>query len=365
MFKRALQFVLGMASITHSPENRAAWITASKASPLSVDAAPYPTPLPNEVVIKSAAVAINPVDWKIQAWGGFGLDYPHILGEDVAGEIVEVGTAVTSVKVGDRVLAYTQGIPNKDPRQGAFQLYVAAFAHLTTKIPDELAFEDAAVFPLGIATAAAGLFQKTHLSLPLPVPKAEAAAVAAESSKVVLVWGGSSSVGTSAIQLAVAAGARVATTASERNHDYVKALGAEWAFDYHSESVVADATSALAGLELVGVYDAIADDAGQALAVQIIKQLAGEGSDAKIVSVRGTQNDTVDGVKILGLSSPSIAKNEVGGAIFNDFLPQAIATKQVLPKPDAWVIAEGLEGVQKGLDANREGVSAKKVVIKL
>ncbi len=107
MLTRSIQFVLGLgfAPTAPSPENSAAWITAAKAWPFVVQEAQYPDPSPHEVVIKSAAVAINPVDWKIQSWAGFDLAYPHILGEDVAGEVVKLGSAVESLKIGDRVAA--------------------------------------------------------------------------------------------------------------------------------------------------------------------------------------------------------------------------------------------------------------------
>lgn len=86
--------------------NKAAWIKAGKAD-LEVDVAPYPEAGPHEVIVKNANVAINPVDWKIQAYDppAFGIKYPHILGTDLAGEVVKVGADVTSIKVGQRVIA--------------------------------------------------------------------------------------------------------------------------------------------------------------------------------------------------------------------------------------------------------------------
>ena len=83
--------------------NRAAWIPEAKAR-LEVSDAPYPKPGPGEVVIKAGAVAINPVDWKIQDTGFYIQNYPNVLGEDAAGEVAEVGEGVTKFKVGQRVL---------------------------------------------------------------------------------------------------------------------------------------------------------------------------------------------------------------------------------------------------------------------
>lgn len=85
--------------------NTAAWLTAEKQHPFEVKEAPYPELTAEEVIIKNHAVAINPVDWKIQRMGIFSPQYPTILGTDVAGEVVEVGSSVKNVKKGDRVTA--------------------------------------------------------------------------------------------------------------------------------------------------------------------------------------------------------------------------------------------------------------------
>jgi NADPH:quinone reductase-like Zn-dependent oxidoreductase len=85
--------------------NQAAWILEAKATPLKVDQAPMPTPDADQIVIKNKAVAVNPVDWKIQDSGYFIKNYPNVLGTDVAGEVYQVGSNVKHLKKGDRVLA--------------------------------------------------------------------------------------------------------------------------------------------------------------------------------------------------------------------------------------------------------------------
>lgn len=85
--------------------NQAAWIDGAN-KPLAVREANMPQPGPEEIVVRNSAVAINPVDWKMQ--DGYLLDQmglPFILGTDVAGEVHEVGSAVTGFSKGDRVLA--------------------------------------------------------------------------------------------------------------------------------------------------------------------------------------------------------------------------------------------------------------------
>lgn len=126
---------------------------------------------------------------------------------------------------------------------------------MVSPIPDSLSFEEAAVLPLAISTAAAGLYQKSVLELPFPSTNPQ------PTGKTLLVWGGSSSVGATAIQLAVASGVKVVATASRKNHDFVKSLGAVAVVDYKSPNVVEELLAAIdqQGGGLVGAYDAISE----------------------------------------------------------------------------------------------------------
>lgn len=87
-----------------TPKNQAAWLSSPKANPLIVAESPFSRPSAGEVLIKNAALAINPVDNKIQDLNIFNLPTPLILGIEVAGEVIEIGDGVTNVKVGDRVI---------------------------------------------------------------------------------------------------------------------------------------------------------------------------------------------------------------------------------------------------------------------
>ena len=88
------------------PHNVAAWALKAKSRPLVVDSAPYTSPPKDCVTIKVIDVAVNPIDWIMQDDDLFELNYPNILGQDVAGEIVEVGKGVDEFKIGQRVIAY-------------------------------------------------------------------------------------------------------------------------------------------------------------------------------------------------------------------------------------------------------------------
>lgn len=111
--------------------------------------------------------------------------------------------------------------------RGAYSEYVVQEASLVFRYPSTISPESAATMPVGSTTAALGLFHE--MKLPLPP---------AHSQTPVLIWGGSTSVGQYAIQLARAAGCFVITTASSARHNYMKELGADICFDYKDSNVV-------------------------------------------------------------------------------------------------------------------------------
>lgn len=138
------------------------------------------------------------------------------------------------------------------------------------------------VLPLGISTASAGLFQKDFLNLPFPSPEQEQAPE--PLNRVLLIWGGSSSVGSCAIQLAKAAGAIIITTASPRNFAYVKALGAEEVFDYRAEDVEDQIVNWLQSKTVLGAFHAVGENGAVQTCARIVDRSQGK---AIVVSVRG------------------------------------------------------------------------------
>ena len=363
------------------PTNTAAWIDA-KGAKLAIRPAPYTLPRENEIVVKNRAVAINPLDWIIQVAGAVAyrwIRYPFILGSDLAGEVVEVGSAVTRFTVGDRVLGHAVGTDRdrNSPAAGAFQEYTVLLAHMAAPIPDAMPYESAAVLPLGLSTATCGLFQKDLLALRYPSADPQ------PTGQALLIWGGSTSVGSNAIQLAVAAGYGVVTTASPRNFDHVRALGASQVFDYRSKTVVQEVIAAFRGKTLAG---ALAVGAGSAEpCADIVHACTGN----KFIATASPSVSFVSGLTfplVLKLVSSSVAlqvrcrirrigtksifgttlkANEVSTIIYEDFLPQALAEGRYVAAPDPSVIGTGLEYIQTGFDVQRAGVSARKVVVSL
>jgi NADPH2:quinone reductase len=171
---------------------------------------PTPKVGPDTVLVRVRAASVNPVDWKVRQ--GYldqimDVDFPVVPGWDVAGVVEKVGLDTPELAVGDEVYGYVR----KDAiRGGTFAEYVSAPVRTLARKPASLSFEEAAAVPLAGLTA----YQTIHR-----------AGVAA--GQTVLVHAAAGGVGGFAVQIARALGARVIGTASERNHDHLRDLGAE------------------------------------------------------------------------------------------------------------------------------------------
>jgi NADPH:quinone reductase-like Zn-dependent oxidoreductase len=354
--------------------------------PLEVKAAPYTPPGEKMIVVKNGAVAINPVDWIKQALGNLMfsyIKYPFILGSDLAGEVVEVGKGVTRFHVGDRIIGHAVGMDQRSntSAEGAFQQYTVIRENLASPIPTSLSYEKACVLPLCLSTAACGLFMKDYLALQYPtvLPK--------PTGETLLVWGGSTSVGSNAIQLAVAAGYEVITTASPKNFGYVKMLGAVKAFDYRSKTVVVDIIEEFAKRKSAGAIaigngsiepciDIIGASKGRKfIATASVTMPGGVPSNfLELLSTGGCMAwggatnllkcklKHVDTKFIFG---SDLMVNEVSHLIYEDFLPTALAEDRYIAAPEPQVVGRGLEHIQEAMDINKRGVSAKKMVVSL
>jgi NADPH:quinone reductase-like Zn-dependent oxidoreductase len=369
------------------PTNTAAWLDAPYGD-LVVRDAPYTSPRADEIVVRNRAIAINPLDAMKQGIGDlmYGwLPKPSVLGEDVAGEVVEVGSAVTRFAVGDRVVGYAVGMEKgrRHAAEGGFQQHTVVLERLAAPIPAEMAFELAAVLPLGVSTAASALFQADQLGLRHP-------GTAVVTGEAVVVWGASTSVGSNAIQLAVAAGYEVVATASPRNHDRALALGATRVFDYASPTVVADVAAALRGRRVVGVLAvgtgsaepsvAIAAAAGAkrvamaspSVSFGVLPRRSGPSAALVRVGLALVAGNValqvrcrLRGIRARFVWGSSLMHNEVGPMLWGEFLPAALAEGRFLPSPAPQVVGAGLEHVQAALDLVRDGVSARKIVVSL
>ncbi|WJV31069.1 zinc-binding dehydrogenase [Rossellomorea sp. AcN35-11] len=216
---------------------------------MRVEEVETPSPQKGELLVKVHAVGLNPVDYKTATNGMAAWSYPHILGLDVAGVVVEAGDGVTDWKKGDRVVYH-----GDFTKKGGYAEYAIITAHTASRIPESVSFEDAAALPTAGYTA----YQALHRKLPM------------NQMETILIHGGAGGVGGFGVQLAKLAGKTVISTASSHNHEYVKALGADYVIDYREEDVNARVLEITNGRGVDAVVDAVsrqsATDSLEALA---------------------------------------------------------------------------------------------------
>ncbi|KAJ2902684.1 quinone reductase [Zalerion maritima] len=319
---------------TSQPTNLAAYLNQAK-SPFSISPAPYPIPGPAELVIKNKAIAINPVDLAIKQTGILIQSYPKIIGEDLAGIVVAVGSSVTKFGVGDRVLAGAAVTWEKGD-EGAFQEYVKvpAAEWIVARMPEGLGFAEACVLPLGLTTAAAAMVGEGKLGVGMP--SVEKPTGGSKMKGTLVVWGGSSSVGSGAIQIGVQAGWDVVATASERNFGYCKDLGAKWVFDHSSASVVEDIVAAV-------------EKEGKGVEVKIIDAFS--RGDAPIKSAQ--------------LAIRLANAYDVHPDIWAEWVPKALEVGTLKCKPDPLIVGKGFEDLEKVFQREILSTSAQKLVVDL
>ncbi|KZV77217.1 GroES-like protein [Peniophora sp. CONT] len=206
----------------------------------------------DQVLVRIRAAGLNPSDWKhaLTAWGTPGA----ISGCDAAGDVVAVGSAVTHLKVGDRVAAFNDGGSWQNDN-GAFAEYARFVAAACFVLPPEMTYEEGASFPGAHFTSV----QILYMRLPIPKPLTPEVAAFKEKGEKILIWGASTAVGHHAVQLATLSGLEVFATASPAAHESVKALGASHVFDYKDPEVVSKIQAAAGEKGIIYAIDCVVE----------------------------------------------------------------------------------------------------------
>ncbi|GAA4438561.1 NAD(P)-dependent alcohol dehydrogenase [Bremerella cremea] len=185
---------------------------------LSLETVARPKITADQVLIRVHAASVNPIDWKLRQ----GMlkwvmpdQLPGVLGFDVSGEIVEVGYSARQQgwSVGDEVMAFSSKTLG-----GGYAEFLDVDAAYIVRKPEGFSYEESAGIPLAATTAWKSLVKLGQL----------------RDGDDVLINGASGGVGTFAVQIAKALGARVTAVCSSDNHDLVRSLGADEVIDYHS-----------------------------------------------------------------------------------------------------------------------------------
>jgi NADPH:quinone reductase-like Zn-dependent oxidoreductase len=217
---------------------------------------PDPVPKPDEVLIEIAAASINATDWKARAGSyrppaghDMQFSFPLVLGRDLSGTISAVGKDVASFKVGDEVFAVCMRFED-----GCYAEKNAVRANMVGKKPASVSHVESAALALTALTTVSALEETLQL----------------QRGETILIQGGAGGVAGIAIQFAKYLGARVITTASAVNHDYVRKLGADEVIDYNAVDFA----------EVVKGVDAALDTVGGAVAEKTLDVLRPGGRAA-------------------------------------------------------------------------------------
>ena len=225
-----------------------------------------PQPGPGEVLVRVVAAGTNPVDAKVRAAGGTrGFEAPVILGADISGVVEEVGPGVTDLAESDEVY-YTPEVSGPGSN-GAYAEYHVANADIVARKPASLSHQEAAAVPLAGGTAYEAIVRR----------------LAVRVGETVLIHGGAGGVGSFAVQIVRASGARVLASAGTHNQDTLKELGADVTIDYTSEDVIEVALDDTAGAGVDAVFDTVGGD----LIAKSIQAARVFGRLASIISLQG------------------------------------------------------------------------------
>jgi NADPH:quinone reductase-like Zn-dependent oxidoreductase len=391
-----------------TPTNSALLVTAKGEYTLS-DSFDYPSiQSPNEVVIRSHAVGLNPIDWKSVDYGFCLPSFPWITGREMAGVVHEVGSEVTGLNVGDLVWtselsstatpytsdrhdntkadmkSFLPGTYYRDRRAGCFQNYVTVPSHTVLPLPPNLSLEQAAT--LGVAGLTAAMTLWHWLDVPMPSTTAPTPTTATQpptqQNPYLLLWGGATTTGQYLIQLCALAGIPTIVIASTRTQAQCLALGATHVIARDGKSpanlLAAIASARGSGRKITRVVDLVGPKTAE-LCLQAVRDASvdsekekEEGKREEKERIRFAPLAMIDAAVAAGAESHvEILTVEMkrfvldpSCAVYARVLNALVASEQV-KVPAVEVLEGGLAAVQSGLERVKKGdTGGRKLVVR-
>ncbi|MBK5267403.1 MAG: NADP-dependent oxidoreductase [Acidimicrobiia bacterium] len=225
---------------------------------------PDPNPGPGEILVDIHAASVNGADWKVRSGVTATIsNFPYILGRDFSGIVCQLGAGVSDFQVGDAVFAVCDV-----GQEGAYAEKISIKADIIARKPPAISHVEAAALALAGLTALVSIEDTLEL----------------QSGETILIQGGAGGVASFAIQLAKYIGARVITTTSSGNRDYVQSLGADVVIDYNLQDFS----------KIVSDCDAVLDTVGGDVARRCFAVLKPGGRAAFHASTTAPQPDRDD-----------------------------------------------------------------------
>jgi len=252
------------------------------------------------------------------------------------------------------------------PEDGAFALYTVVRADRAAILPSSIAFTDGVAIPLALGAAACALFRQEPgevmpgvplAALGLPYPSILHPATS--SGKTLIVYGGSSTVGSMVTQLAAAIGINVITITGAQNFALSQRCGAAQVIDHGDPAIVDKVVAVVAkyGAGFIGIIDAIATAETYPTALAILAALGG----GHLACTHPPPADVPANVN----ASMVYSANDASIPVFRDYVTPALEARKLLCLPPPIVASKGLESIQDALKKLQAGVSAGKVVVEL
>lgn len=335
--------------------NLAAIIPAAKA-PLEIRDVEKYSPGPDEILIKNKVIALNPIEFKIAKLGMLPLQYPAILGSTFGGTVEAIGSHVKNFQIGETVVA-TRDSATRGNQYGAYQRYVVVKDIVASKVPANV---DAAI-PASLITnltSVVGLFSGR---LGLDKPSLDGSSPG--KNQKILIYGGSSSFGSLAVQYLSQAGYTVITTTSPKHRDFVNKLGAAAVIDHMLESA-----TLVDRLVAEGPYSVVADVIALPNTVPVTARVVAAQGGGKLYTTQPAFGPETlpDGVTRVFESWPDALFEENNLAllkwIMETYLPQGLSKGSLTPLPTEKVEG-GLKQINGAFDRLQRGTGGVRLVV--
>lgn len=308
-----------------------------------------------EVMIRNYAAGLNPIDWKSVDFNFCLPEFPWVTGREMAGIVHKVAPGVTRLKPGDRVWTSTY---YRDVRAGCFQDLVVVPEHTVLPIPANMDFESAAC--LGVAALTSAMTLWKWLKVPRTIPGERRTAVKSIAEKdCLLVWGGSSSTGQFAVQIAVQSGLQVIAVTSTKTQALVEKLGAQVITrDGKSNQEIVEAVRAIGGDRITRGLDLVGNDTA-AFSVQCLS--ATRPSIFAPLAMMKAQ-DVPSHIEVVTVEMKHFVNDKTSKSYAEDL--NLLLEHGKLRLPELEILRGGLAAIEPGLERLKKGdMGGKKLVV--
>ncbi|KAG0130061.1 chaperonin 10-like protein [Tuber indicum] len=329
-----------MKAVKHEPQGS-----------LSIVEVPVPDIKPGQYLVKTVAAAHNPIDNDIIDYGLAGGPGSSV-GFDFAGIIERTGPGTSGrFSPGDRVAGMVHGCNTHTPTEGVYQEYIPAEEHIMWKVPENIDLKQASALGAAVVTSALSLYHE------LKVPVLGEGKV--DEGTWLFVYGGSSSVSQATIQLAKLSGFRIVATASKRNHELVRSLGAEYVFEYRDIDECIKNVKSVVGDDLRYAHDSICQGDSTRIVLDCISSRGGKVSCTVPVPPEKVTRTDVQMLSIDAFAIPGLAYSFMGNEYPADPTSKALIKKfspifERLLADGAFKL-QGIREIPGGLEGVKEG----------